>query len=186
MSRLIALGPVVCLAAVFTVAADPPAKKEDAADKVRKRFYSGWLEIERLEGGVKITDPEKLSGSDFSPEQVVGWGRRGELSLWVGKPGPRIDPTTDPMRVDFLSVGYVDSFPGGRVAREDEKFIRVDPCIFKFEDGNLVIAYSTSLVKERKHDKGEDYTERPKDFTSTKENKRKISIMKPSGIYIQD
>ena len=185
MRSLIALG-LVFLAASLVIAADPPAMKEDVADKARKQFYQCWLAVEKMKSGVRDTDPDSLSACEFTPDELADWPRRGELSQRVVRPGPRIDPTTDPMRLDLRSEGYVDGFKGGRVAREDEKLIRVKPCIFKFDGDNLVIAYGVGWYPEKEFKKGEDYAERPKDFTSTKENTRTVETLKPCSKWDQD
>jgi hypothetical protein len=181
------------LAALVVIAADPPKPdpekaKKDKAEEVRKEFYQCWLEIEETESGVTTSDPKKLVGRGFGLEAVTGWPRRttGELSLSHDRPGPRIDPTADPMHVDFRIDGVVDSFPGGRAVRADEKLVRVLPCIFKFDKGNLVIAYGDTMSVERELKKGEDYPGRPTDFTSTKENKRKVTTLKPSSEWASD
>ena len=172
-------------AAALAVAADPPAKKEDVADKARKQFYQCWLEIEEVEAGVRVTDPAKLVGIEYTAEHRSAWGRRltGEMSASLEKPGPRIDPTADPMRVEFVGRGRSRNFDGDK---GDEMVNVVRPCIFKFEDGNLIIAYAERRVVEKEFKKGEDYPERPKDFTSTKENKRTVTTMKPCSFWDQD
>jgi hypothetical protein len=184
----IAIAPVA-----VTMAADPPkdarVDEQAKAEKARKRFFSEWLEIERLEGGTKITDPEKLFGQQFTPDGTGTWARRGELSVRPEKPGPRVDTTVTPMRVDFFSRVRTPESAKNRnafVIREDEIMTVVHPCIFKFEDGNLVIAEGDTRVPERELKKGEDYPGRPTDFTSTKENKRTVTTMKPCSFWDQD
>lgn len=179
---LLAVG-VFSVAATLLLAADPPAKKDDPFEKVRKQFYRCWLETEQVEAGVRVTDPERLNGSEFDPSYSASWGRRGELSQGIQKPGPRIDPTADPMRVDFRGEGRSRSFNGDK---GDEIVPIVRPCIFKFDGDNLVIAYGETWVVEKELKKGEDYAERPKDFTSTKENKRTVTTMKPCSKWDQD
>ncbi len=188
MVRLTTAVLVLSVTTAVLLAADPPRErvKEDPAEKIRKQFYGCWLEIEEVSAGVRTTNPDKLNGIEFTPDKRWSWGRRGELAAGPGSLGIRIDPTADPMRADIRSEGFVDSFKGGRVAREDEKLIRVLPCIFKFEDGKLVIAYGDGWLVEKELKKGEDYPGRPTDFTSTKENKRTVTTMKLCGKWDQD
>ncbi len=49
-----------------------------------------------------------------------------------------------------------------------------------------MIAYGDGWVVEKEFKKGEDYSERPKDFSSTKENKRTGRVMKPCAMWDQD
>ena len=191
---------VTVLCAVFVttpvVIGDPPKpaegievqKKGVNTEGVQKKFYRYWLQVEETTAGVTTKDPARLSGRGFSAEAVTGWARRttGELSRSCDRPGPRIDPTAEPMRLDLRIAGYVDSFPGGRVARADEKLVRVLPCIFKFDGDDLVIAHGDAWVVEKELPKGEDYPGRPADFTSTKKNKRAVERLKPCAEWDQD
>ncbi len=180
MIRRISLVATISIIAVLS-AADPP--KDDPTAKVRKQFYRCWLETEEVKDGVRVTDPEKLGASEFTLEYNAGWGRRGELSQGIQKPGPRIDPTADPMRLDFRSEGRSRSFGGDK---GDEIVPILQPCVFKLEGDNLVIVYSGKWVVEKEFKKGEDYAERPKEFKSTKENKLTVTTMKPCGKWDQD
>jgi hypothetical protein len=184
MKPRVILALVVSIAAAVTLAADPPKlEKKDKIADIKRRFYQCWLEIESIDAGMNITDPNRLTGNEFDPEHFRCWGRRGELSASFDKPGPRIDPTTDPMRVDFVGRGPSRNFGG---TKGDEEVTVMRPCLFKFDGDNLVIAYADRWTVEKKFKEGEDYPERPKDFTSTKENKRTVTTMKVCGFYDQD
>jgi hypothetical protein len=174
---------VLTAAALVAVAADPPAKKEDPAEKVRKQFYRCWLEVEEVTAGVRTTDAGKLNGNEYAPDKRWSWGRRGELAAGPGSPGVRIDPTSDPMRAEFVDEGRSRNFGGDK---GDQLVTILRPCVFKFEDGNLVVAHSGAWVVEKEFKKGEDYPERPTGFKSTKENKLTVTTMKPCGKWDQD
>ena len=140
--------------------------------ELRKRFYRGWLEVERVEAGVKTTDPNHLSTDWYSENGTWGsWGRRGELSSGTGARPVRFDPTADPMRLD-LRVN-VEQRPGA-----PDRII-VHPCIVRFDGDRLVIAWPAGGVVERELKPGEDYAQRPKDFTSTKRNGARVSTYRP-------
>lgn len=185
MARLTTAVLVLSVATAVLLAADPPRKgvKEDPAEKIRKQFYQCWLEIEEVIAGVRITDPNKLNGNEFTPDKRWSWGRRGELAAGPGEPGIRIDVTSDPMRADFFGEGRSRNFGGDK---GNEMVTVVRPCIFKFDGDKLVIAYGDAWVVEKELKKGEDYPGRPTDFTSTKENKRTVTTMKPCGKWDQD
>ena len=81
------------------------------------------------------------------------------------------------MRIDFV---------GSPTFKDKKAIVRVSPCIFKFEDGKLIIAGKDLWPIERTQKDTPDYPERPRDFTPTKENQVIIRIMKPAGFYDQD
>jgi hypothetical protein len=60
----------------------------------------------------------------------------------------------------------------------------VRPGIFKFEGGKLVIALGP-WVKGRVWKGGQDYPERPKDFSSTKEKPTRLLYLVPCRKYDQ-
>ena len=150
-----------------------PAMKPSAED-IRKAFYRCWLEVEVVEAGTSTTDLAKLCGHEFAPDVWYLWARKGELAPGPGESGVRIDPTANPMRLELIGGTY-------GLPRKDPV---VQPGIFKFEGGKLVVALGP-WVKERAWGKGEDYPERPKDFTSTKENRVRVLYLVPSRKYDQ-
>ena len=176
---------VVVTTGVVLVAGErrKPEDKDEEAKEIREKFYRCWVEIERVRGGISTKDPDDLSACDFNEKQLGRWPRRGELSQRIQKPGPRIDPKANPMRVDFRGEGRSKNFGGDE---GDEIVPIVSPCIFKFDGENLVIAYGETWVVEKELKKGEDYPGRPADFTSTKMNKRTIETMKPCGMWETD
>jgi len=50
----------------------------------------------------------------------------------------------------------------------------------------LVLAWLRTSVPERSLKPGEDYPERPKDFTSKKGSPVLVSVLTPCGVYDQD
>jgi hypothetical protein len=169
------------------VAADPPGKpheKDKTAANVRERFFRCWLETEEVREGTRFIDAGKLNVNEYTIDNKSwSWGRRGKMSAGSGSPGVRIDPTTDPMRVEFFDEGSSRNFGGD----EGDKVVPVvRPCIFKFDGENLVIAYSGQWTVEKEFKKGEDYPQRPTGFKSTKENKLTVTTMKPCGKWDTD
>jgi hypothetical protein len=155
------------------VAVAGPAKTPSAQD-VRKAFYRCWLEVEAVEAGTRTTDLADLCGHEFAPEVWYVWGRKGELAPGPGSPGVRIDPVSDPMRLELLGGTY----------GQPRKDPVVQPGIFKFEKDKLVIALGP-WVKERVWEVGQDYPERPKDFRSTKEKPTRLLYLVPCRKYDQ-
>lgn len=145
---------------------------------VGDRIYRSWLVIEKVESGVATRNPEKLTGIGFSDKASGRWERRGELAAGPGDVGPRVDPFSTPMRLDLRS-----NHAQGQGMAPD---IHVRPCIFKYEGGNLVIAYGPGSHKERVWPKGEDYPGRPTEFKSTKDNGVVVETLKPCRFYDQD
>ncbi|MBM4071965.1 MAG: hypothetical protein FJ271_24020 [Planctomycetes bacterium] len=133
--------------------------------------------MKQIRAGKEVVDPNALNGYDFSLKRSTSWGRRGELS--VGISGPvRIDASTQPMRIDMVGEPTLD--------KNNKPIVRVRACIFKFEDGQLIIAGKDLWPIDQKYEKGMDFPERPRDFTSTKENKVIVQFMKPCGYFDQD
>jgi hypothetical protein len=153
-------------------------KKPSPTDEARARlFKTSWLDVKQIRAGVEIVDPDQLNGYAFTPKVSLSWGRRGELS--AAPTGTiRVDATTMPMRIDFVSEPTLD--------KDGNRIVRVRPCIFKFEDGKLIIAGKDLWPIEQKLEKGMDYPERPRDFTSTKENKVTVQFLRPCDFYDQD
>jgi hypothetical protein len=152
----------------------PGAAEKPSAEDVRKAFYRCWLEVEVVEAGGRTTDLAELCGHEFAPNVWYSWGRKGELAPGPGSPGVRIDPTASPMRLELLGDTY-------GLPRENPM---VQPGIFKFEGGKLVIALGP-WVKERAWGKGEDYPERPKDFRPTRERLARVLYLVPCRKYDQ-
>jgi hypothetical protein len=152
-----------------------PAAEGPRPEGVRERFYRCWLEVERVEAGRSTKDPQHLLGHEFAPDVWYAWGRRGELAPGPGESGVRIDVTTEPKRLELIGGTY-------GLPRRDPV---VQPGIFKFEGGNLVLALGP-WTKERAFGPGADYPERPKEFRSTKENGVTVLVLKPCVKYDQD
>lgn len=164
MRIVLAATTVGCLT---TWAGEAPAEKP-TAKRVRERFYRCWLELERVEAGKRTTDPHRLNGVQYTETRYWSWGRRGELAKGPGEPGVTIDPTTDPMRVEFHGTG-------GPVL----------PGIFKF-DGDKLVLVTGGWTKAREWAAGEDYPQRPREFKATNENGWTMSVYKPCAEYDQD
>ncbi len=167
---------VMILAFGVANSAEPP-KEKLAPDALKKKFYRCWLEMERVDAGVTIKEPIKLYGLQFATDAYWVWNRRGgELSAGGGPPGVRFDPTTEPMRVDILGDTR-------EVAPSKREMIQVGICQFDGEKLILVVAPWQMLAPP---EKGKDYSERPTEFKSTKENKWQMSKLKPAEFYDQD
>jgi uncharacterized protein (TIGR03067 family) len=173
MARIVAVVLMSCVA-LGTLAGDRNPQPEDAS----KRFFRCWLCVEEVEGGKKTTDPERLYGQCFAPNDWSSWGRRGELAAGPGARKTRIivDTTTNPMR--FTIVVDVQQGKG-------PPDVRVTPGIFKFDGDRLVTASSPSFP-DRPLKPAEDYPERPKDFTSGKGSRVTVSVHQPCAVYDQD
>jgi hypothetical protein len=167
---LLLAGPVSPSAEV----AVPGGAAKPPAEEVRKAFYRCWLEVEAVEAGTRTTDLAELCGHEFAPDVWYAWGRKGELAPGPGAPGVRIDPTANPMRLELVGGTY-------GLPRKDPM---VQPGIFKFEGGKLVIALGP-WVKERVWGEGQDYPERPKDYRSTKGRPARVLYLVPCRKYDQ-
>lgn len=159
---------------MFPCAAVPGETAETSVEDVRKAFYRCWLEVEAVEAGARTKDLADLCGHEFAPDVWYAWGRKGELAPGPGSPGVRIDPASNPMRLELLGGTY-------GLPRENPM---VRPGIFTFEGGKLVIALGP-WVKERVWKDGQDYPERPKDFRCTKENPTRLLYLVPCRKYDQ-
>ena len=148
---------VGCLAVGLSVLGGEPSKKQLSQAEAEHFVFRSWREVATETGG-------KSRGSDL----CVRFGAKGpDYWLWTGElvnvqpdPGERIeiDPTTDPMRIDFIST-------------RDDKREAVKPCIWKVEgsgrDATLVIVKPVGSAFVRKDGK---YNIRPTGFETTKEN----------------
>ena len=149
---------VGCLAFGLSVLGGEPAKKQLSQADAEQAVFRSWREVTTEQAG-------KSRGSDL----CVRFGAKGpDYWLWTGElvnvqpdPGERIeiDPTADPMRIDFISTGQ-----DGREAET--------PCIWKVDgtgrDASLVIVKPARSGFVRKDGK---YDNRPTGFETTKENK---------------
>lgn len=131
-----------------------PEKKLDP-EVVKKRVFRSWREVVRTEAGRKHQDSTDLFCYRFQPKQPEIWLFAGELS-----PGPMsqellLDVTSVPMRLDSMSRDRrgVQNFALG---------------IIKF-DGNCLIWVTSPRPNG----------DRPKEFTSTKENGYLLHVLKP-------
>lgn len=155
-------------------------KKSPTPAEVKERlFKTSWLEVKRVCAGKEVVDPEQLCCYHFSPKGSSCWGRRGELSA-APMPPHRIDATTQPMRITAVGEPTLDK------NNNNNRIVRVRPCIFKFEDGMLIIAGKEFWPDEQTFHKGKDYSERPRDFSSTKQNKVTVQYFRPCQYYDQD
>jgi hypothetical protein len=151
-----------------------PRQAKPSAEDIRKAFYGCWLEVEAVEAGTYTKDLAGLCGHEFAPDVWYCWGRKGELAPGPGSPGVRIDSTSNPMRLELLGGTY--GLP------RDNPMVR--PGIFKFQGEKLVIALGP-WVKERGRKDGQDYPERPKDFSSTKEKPARLLYLVACRKYDQ-
>ena len=162
----------------------PTPEKAGAAvkltkEQVEKKLYRSWLEIEIIDSGKSSKDRTELFGREFSTAGTWSWVSRGDPSQ-SGTAAVRIDVSADPMRLDFIAGSY-----GPLVARKKGENREIRPGIFKFEGDNLVIV-SKRWVSEKDLEAGKDYPDRPTEFTSTKENKYLLTIMKPATFAKQE
>lgn len=162
---------LIASAAVWpVVAADPPGDRKPTPEQIRGQFYGVWLEEEKTAGGKRTTDPFGLCGLLFEEKKWYAWGRRGELSAAWADRGVRVDTAADPMRFDMLDG--TDS---------------IKPGIFKFDGDKLVVALPANWKRERMLRKGEDYTARPTEFKSTKDDGVDVYILRRgTAMYDQD
>ena len=169
---------VACLLGMLPTDSLSGDKKPPTPAEVKERlFKTSWLEVKRISAGKEIVDPEQLCCINIGLKESSSWGRRGELSA-APMPPHRIDATTQPMRIATVSDPTLD--------KNGKRIVRVRPCIFKFEDDMLIIAGREAWPEEQTFDKGKDYPERPRDFTSTKENKVIVQFFRPCRYYDQD
>ena len=170
---------VASVLAILPTSGSGNDKKPPTPAEVMARLYkTSWLEVKQIRAGVEVADPEQLNGYHYSMKGSSSWGRRGELSA-APMPAHRIDATTQPMRIEAVSEPTLEKKGG-------QKIVRVRPCIFKFEDGMLIIAGKETWPIEQTFENGVDYPERPRDFTSTKGNKVVVQFLKPCSYYDQD
>lgn len=164
----------VAVGGLVTVAAPVPkgANRPDP-DEVRKRVFRCWLQVRAETAGRATDDPADLCGVAITPRGTSYWLRRGELAASPIEPGMQVlvDPTAEPMRIDTVST-----IDGARW---------VTPCIFRFEEGRLVIVQPNDPGSARFREDG-NYPIRPKGFTCTKENKYGKEVLRECGMYDQD
>jgi hypothetical protein len=133
---------------------EAPEKKLDP-EVVKKRLFRSWREVVRIEEGRKYEASTDLFCHRFQPKEWTVWLFAGELSPSTPADEVRIDVTVDPMRFDMLAR------PGQMLG------------IVRFEGDHLV--WVTSGWSRE----GPRALERPKEFTSTKENKYTLRVLKP-------
>jgi hypothetical protein len=143
------------------------------AEEIKKRVFRCWRQV-RWEGpGWATEDPRELYGYEYAPDGWRAWLRRGELSAGTKDKGSKIivDPTADPRRIDFH-----DTIQGS---------VWVTPCIFRFEEGKLIIIEPTAPGAQQYRKDGR-YSNRPTSFTCTKENKYQKKVLVECRLYDQD
>ncbi len=184
MIKSILIVVALCVTSHVAYAQTPTPKKAGVAvkltkEQVEKNLYRSCLGIERIDSGESTKDPTTLQGREFSKAGLSSWQVRGDPSQ-DGTPAVRIDVSADPMRLDFIAGNY-----GPLVARKKGENREIRPGIFKFDGDNLVIV-TKRWVSEKDFEAGEDYPDRPTEFTSTKENKYLLTIMKPATFAEQE
>ena len=150
--------------------ADGPQKGRPRLNQkeVENKWADHWVEIEVIDSGKKV-DPFYYFGYSFVPDPEDGgnyadWPLTGELVL--SKPPVRLyyDAKPEPMHVD--QHGVCCNVPG----------------IFRFEGDDLVwVTLYDGRLAGKLPDKP---LQRPKDFTSTKENGHIVRRLKRTdGVY---
>ncbi|MBX9627983.1 MAG: hypothetical protein K2X82_29555 [Gemmataceae bacterium] len=163
----------VVVAAGAVAAPAPKGAGRANPDEVRKRVFRCWLRVRAETAGRATEDPTDLCGVAITPRGTSYWLRRGELAASPIEPGMQVlvDPSTDPMRID-----YVSTIDGARW---------VTPGIFRFEAGRLEIVQPNDPGSARFREDG-NYPIRPTGFTCTKENKYGKEVLIECGMYDQD
>lgn len=167
---------VLVLALASTIAVQAAPVPRDAGrgnpDEIKKRVYRCWKEVRRENADGVIDKPANLLGYEYSPDGCFSWSLQGELSGGKGDSiGVRVDPTKDPMRIDFLVTINMKT--------------RVTPGIFRFEEDKLVVVTATKGGYQPLREDG-DYPNRPTSFTTTKENKYEKNVLVECLKYDQD
>ena len=128
----------------------------------------------RVEDSLGVTvDPFKLACFGYGKNELVVWGRRGELSLGH-QTGGRVLVKVDvnPMRIDFFFT-----------ASDGQDW--VTPGIFKFDGDKLMVVEPTAPSAHKYREEGV-YPNRPTGFTPTKANKYRKRTLVPCKLYDQD
>ena len=166
LRNLITLTVLVWLG--HATASDEPAKLSHREGE--RLVFQSWREVSVERDG------ERKKGSfgwRFTPQGGSAWLLRGELAP-SGDPGTEakilIDVQANPMRIDFIAV-------------KDRKEDRVVPCIFKVENGLLVLVEPEGSAKYRADG---NYAIRPSGFKADKKTKYTKKSLKPCEYLDQD
>jgi uncharacterized protein (TIGR03067 family) len=148
-------------ATAFAVAAPVPRIGKQTQEKTRKLLFElCWRETEVTMGG-------RESKADFcwsfEPHRTEVWMDGGELAPHTSKNDVILDATTFPARLDIVVLHEADK----KVAW---------PGIVKFEGDKMIWIGGPKAVPYR--DDG-NYTSRPTEFSSTKENGCNMRVLVP-------
>jgi hypothetical protein len=158
----VAAGLAVGVALAWTRTAEPapvPKPLPLTTEQARKKLFGCWYEVEKVVAGQPW--PKHNFGAlgwKFDAEEVENWQLTGELVTDLHRGGPKINITTTPWRLDVHN-------------RKDNGEVVVLAGIFKFEGDDLI--WVTEFPGDGWYplNPAADYSGRPTDFTSTKENR---------------
>lgn len=152
---------------------DEPAKlTQTAAEQI---VFQNWKEV-RIETKGK-SSPGGL-GVRFGRDGDESWLLHGELSPSTPELGSKvvINADANPMQIDFVRL----------IKDQNKEFTWVKPCIFKVENGLLVIVEPGNKLKYAEYRKDGDYAIRPIGFEATKANNYIKKILKTCQYLDQD
>lgn len=150
--------------------ADPPtAPPRDAAGKARAKLFGWWEEVEVVRAGEKNPAGHEWLGVKFTAAEVRTITIGGQTETTTFPNGLRIDTTKVPWRLDFVN--------DTEIATRGQRSICTG--IFRFEGERLVwVTEGGCRSVTPKVEPAADDPYRPKDFTSTKENKQSRTVFK--------
>lgn len=164
------VGLIVSLLALGA-AAPVPKQSSAEAEKIRKKLYGCWEEIEVVQNGVLNPSRYVMSAWKFTEKYTETMTLDGSAEMDRFPNGIRINTSTTPWQLDFVN----DLSEPGRRRRY------VCHGIFRFEGEHLVwVKESSGVSLDPGVEPSVNYKFRPKDFTSTAENKQTRIVLKKS------
>lgn len=163
----IALPSVSFLLRPASLTATPvPKGRRPTAEEVRIKVFSSWYEDTSVLAGKPWPEHtvEPL-GWKFGPDLVNSWQITGELATSPYTGGAKIDVSREPWQLDIYS-------------QQVDGSMWVLPGIFKFEGDNVVWVTPPLNANWHRLDPNGHYPGRPKEFTSTKDNKYTWRLLK--------
>lgn len=165
--------PILALIAITPVSPAAPVPKQSAAEaeKIRKKLFGCWVEIEIIQAGVRNPETHAWLAWHLTEKytETVTLGGQTEMDRFPN--ALRINTATTPWQLDHVN----DSMgPRGR-----KRYV----ChgIFRFEGEHLVwVNEGPGILLDPDMEPSANYKYRPKDFTSTAENGQKRIVLKKS------